>query len=149
MTHCTRCGKDNPAEIHTCTPLAMTLADALEKDKWHVSGVTLQEAADELRRLHAENEAAHAVGIRQERELMECEARIARSGVELQRAVLAEREACARVCDERAMKNEHACEGLDDEDATSLRSAAWQMSLCAAAIRARGAAPQQPEGDKP
>lgn len=30
MTHCPRCGKTNPAEIHTCTPpLALQLAD------WH------------------------------------------------------------------------------------------------------------------
>lgn len=45
-------------------------------------------------------------------------------------------EEAAKVCDERAMKNERACDGLDDEDATSLRSAAWQMSVCAASIRA-------------
>ena len=45
-------------------------------------------------------------------------------------------EEAAKVCDERAMKNERACDGLDDEDATSLRSAAWQMSVCAADIRA-------------
>ena len=45
-------------------------------------------------------------------------------------------EEAAKVCDERAMKNERACDGLDDEDATSLRSAAWQMSICAADIRA-------------
>lgn len=55
MTQCPRCGKDNPADIHTCTPLALRLADALEKDKWHVLAVTLQEAAEELRRLHSEN----------------------------------------------------------------------------------------------
>jgi hypothetical protein len=32
---------------------ALGLADALEVDKWHISGVTAQSAADELRRLHA------------------------------------------------------------------------------------------------
>ena len=32
--------------------LALQLADALEVDKWHISGVTAQSAADELRRLH-------------------------------------------------------------------------------------------------
>jgi len=35
---------------------ALQLADALEMDKWHISGVTAQSAAEELRRLHAENE---------------------------------------------------------------------------------------------
>jgi len=36
-------------------PEALRLADALEVDKWHISGVTAQSAADELRRLHAEH----------------------------------------------------------------------------------------------
>jgi hypothetical protein len=31
---------------------ALRLADALEVDKWHISGVTAQSAAEELRRLH-------------------------------------------------------------------------------------------------
>lgn len=44
-------------------------------------------------------------------------------------------EEAAKVCDERAMRNELATEGADDDDATSLRSAAWQMSVCAADIR--------------
>lgn len=54
---CPRCGKTGlqPDSIHTCTPRALVLADALEKDKWHVLAVTLQEAAEELRRLHSEN----------------------------------------------------------------------------------------------
>ena len=34
-------------------PEALRLADALEVDKWHISAVTAQSAADELRRLHA------------------------------------------------------------------------------------------------
>ena len=37
-------------------PEALRLADALENDRWHISGVTAQRAADELRRLHAEVE---------------------------------------------------------------------------------------------
>jgi cell division protein FtsB len=51
---CDRCGKDNPAPVHTCTaPTAIYLAEVLEQfptphDK---------QAAAELRRLHAENEA--------------------------------------------------------------------------------------------
>lgn len=44
-------------------------------------------------------------------------------------------EEAAKVCDERAMRNELAAEGADDDDAPSLRSAAWQMSVCAADIR--------------
>lgn len=62
---CWRCGKENPAEIHTCTPpLALILAEALDfKYADNGAGYTtewtqgLQQAAAELRRLHAENEA--------------------------------------------------------------------------------------------
>lgn len=58
MTICTRCGEQNPAEIHTCTPpLALRLADAYEATG--LRGHT--EAAAELRRLHAENEKLLAV----------------------------------------------------------------------------------------
>lgn len=59
-------------------------------------------------------------------------ARIARSGLEQQRAVLAERDACANVCDARYMGDNNR------EDMEARR--------CAEAIRARGAAPQQ-EGE--
>ena len=52
----------------------------------------------------------------------------------------AEREACARVCDAKALKNEQACDGADADETISLRSAAWQISVCAAAIRARSKA---------
>jgi hypothetical protein len=51
---CDRCGKDNPAEVHTCFPLALKLATEL------MAGDVLQAAspaAAELRRLHADNEA--------------------------------------------------------------------------------------------
>ncbi len=51
----------------------------------------------------------------------------------------AEREQCAKVCDDRAMANENAANKCDDkDDISSLRSAAWQMTVCAKAIRARG-----------
>ena len=53
---CQRCGKENPAEIHTCTPLALMLADQLVERRWDYD-VTLNDAAAELRRLYAENEA--------------------------------------------------------------------------------------------
>lgn len=36
-------------------PEALRLADELERDKWHVPAVVMQAAADELRRLYAEN----------------------------------------------------------------------------------------------
>lgn len=50
-----------------------------------------------------------------------------------------EREECAKVCDDRAMANENAAnECYDKDDISSLRSAAWQMTVCAEAIRARG-----------
>ena len=56
MTHCPRCGKENPAEIHTCTPLALKLADALENGTY-LLWVERDATAAELRRLHEENEA--------------------------------------------------------------------------------------------
>ena len=50
------------------------------------------------------------------------------------------RERAAKVCDGRAMKNEEAANFANDagehDEVTSLRSAAWQMSVCGAAIRA-------------
>ena len=50
MTHCPRCGKDNPAEIHTCTPpRALVLADALDNPP---GAPLFIDAADELRRQH-------------------------------------------------------------------------------------------------
>ena len=60
MTHCPRCGKNNPAEIHTCSlSTALALAHVLESDN-----IDANEYADdlnrELRRLHAENEGLRA-----------------------------------------------------------------------------------------
>lgn len=129
-TPCARCGKQNPAEIHTCTPLALRLADAL------LEPVVLDKhailAAAELRRLHAELEREKASRQAAQIENEDLKARIARSGAELQRAVLAEREVCANVCDARYMGDNNR------EDMEARR--------CAAAIRDRGAAPQQ-EGE--
>lgn len=69
---------------------------------------------------------------------------IARADVELQRAVIAEREACAKVCDDKAMhcetKAQEAIEAGERDEVSAIRSTAWQISACAAAIRARGAA---------
>ena len=55
---CARCGKENPAEIHTCTPLALTLADELDQTwwRWKENPTTELKAGAELRRLHTENE---------------------------------------------------------------------------------------------
>jgi hypothetical protein len=61
----------------TNQPDALRVADALEVDKWHVAGVTLQTAADLLREQHAEIERLRA-------------------------EVLAEREACARIVEPSA-----------------------------------------------
>ena len=48
-------------------------------------------------------------------------------------------EEAAKVCDERAMKNENAAQDCsrngEQDEVSSLRSAAWQMSVCADAIR--------------
>jgi hypothetical protein len=58
---CIRCGKPfrSVDDIHTCSlPKALALADILEKMPL---GECDHEAADELRRLHAENEQLKAV----------------------------------------------------------------------------------------
>ena len=65
MTHCPRCGKDNPAEIHTCTPLGLVLAEYLD-----LPHIGQHKSAAELRRLHAENEAKDAL-LRQALECLE------------------------------------------------------------------------------
>ena len=59
------------------------------------------------------------------------------------RAVAAkEREACAMVCDDRVMRCEkEAQEAIingEHDEVSSIRSTAWQISVCAAMIRARG-----------
>ena len=51
---CHRCGKENPAEVHTCSFLALLLADELYR---HGSTNTPNTVADELVRLHNEIEA--------------------------------------------------------------------------------------------
>jgi len=69
---------------------------------------------------------------------------IASADVDVQRAVIAEREACAKVCDDKAMRCEtraqEAIEAGEHDEVSAIRSTAWQISVCAAAIRARGAA---------
>ena len=69
---------------------------------------------------------------------------IARADDEVQRALIAEREACAKVCDDKAMRCEtraqEAIEAGEHDEVSAIRSTAWQISVCAAAIRARGAA---------
>jgi hypothetical protein len=54
----------------------------------------------------------------------------------------AEREQCAKVCDEQAMRNEKAVqdciEAGEQDEVSALRSTAWKISVCAAAIRSRG-----------
>jgi hypothetical protein len=56
---CARCGKDNPAEVHTCTPLALKLAEKLDAEVKRTVSLDIlhNDAAIELQRLHAENEA--------------------------------------------------------------------------------------------
>ena len=53
-----------------------------------------------------------------------------------------EREACAKVCDDKAMyceeKAQEAIEAGEHDEVNAIRSTAWQISVCAAAIRARG-----------
>ena len=53
----------------------------------------------------------------------------------------AEREECAKVCDDKAMhcetKAQEAIEAGERDEVSAIRSTAWQISVCAAAIRAR------------
>jgi hypothetical protein len=59
---CKRCGKENvdPVYPHTCTPLALVLAEKIERANAGVYSQALYEeytaSARELRRLHFENE---------------------------------------------------------------------------------------------
>ena len=53
-------------------------------------------------------------------------------------AVAAEREACARVCDDEALRCEAAVQRAEPDEVSAIRSTAWKISVCAAAIRARG-----------
>jgi hypothetical protein len=60
---CVRCGKENvdPMYPHTCTPLALVLAEKIERANAGVYSQAFYEeytaSARELRRLHHENEA--------------------------------------------------------------------------------------------
>jgi hypothetical protein len=54
---CHRCGKENPAEVHTCSFLALLLADELYR---HGATKTPRTVADELVRMHNEIEALRA-----------------------------------------------------------------------------------------
>jgi hypothetical protein len=57
-------------------------------------------------------------------------------------AVAAEREACAKVCDDQAARCEAAAQSAiedgEHDEVSAIRSTAWKLSVCAAAIRARG-----------
>ena len=59
-----------------------------------------------------------------------------------EKMVAAEREACAKVCDDKAMhcetKAQEAIEAGEHDEVSAIRSTAWQISVCAAAMRARG-----------
>ena len=53
-----------------------------------------------------------------------------------------EREACAKLCEDKAMrletKAQEAIEAGEHGEVNAIRSTAWQISVCAAEIRARG-----------
>jgi hypothetical protein len=50
----------------------------------------------------------------------------------------AEREACAKVCDDEALRCEAAVQRAEPDEVSAIRLTAWKISVCAAAIRARG-----------
>lgn len=60
----------------------------------------------------------------------------------------AEREACAKVCSDRAMRCEleaiQAIENGECDEASAIRSTAWQISVCADAIRKRSKTQSMP-----
>lgn len=60
----------------------------------------------------------------------------------------AEREACAKVCSDRAMRCEleaiQAIENGEDDESSAIRSTAWQISVCADAIRKRSETQSMP-----
>ena len=49
---CDRCGKDNPADLHTCTPIAMRYVDELRR---HGTVIDHVGCAAEIVRLYEEN----------------------------------------------------------------------------------------------
>lgn len=53
-----------------------------------------------------------------------------------------ENEACAKVCDDKSMhcetKAQEAIEAGEHDEVSAIRSTAWQISICAEAIRSRG-----------
>lgn len=60
----------------------------------------------------------------------------------IEEAQAAEREACAQVCQERAEKCEREAQiagaAHEHDEAVSLRATAWQITVCAKRILARG-----------
>ena len=74
MTECPRCGKQDPAEIHTCTPTPLwRLIEDLELNHEYCPKDVILQAAAELRRLHAEVEEQcrlNAMGQEREARLM-------------------------------------------------------------------------------
>lgn len=130
-------------------PESLRIADECEQSakEWLQEVETRKQAAVELRRLHAENEALKKVAEaeRESRQAAQIEnealkARIARADVELQRAVIAEREACAKVCDSEAARALANWRGDVPSNQPFWNGAENLVSGCAAAIRARGAA---------
>jgi len=88
---CPDCGKQlYPDSAHTCTPLALKLADWLERS-WKFYDEQHMKAAAELRRLQAENEALRAEIEADERNLCQLTDELAASRREVD-ALKAERD---------------------------------------------------------
>ena len=71
---------------------ALRLADALERDKWHVPAVVMQAAADELRRLHqfAEDQIGRATAAEAALQMTKATHALKIAAVEAQRDALLE-----------------------------------------------------------
>lgn len=69
------------------------------------------------------------------------------------RGVTDERDACAKVCDDKAMrcetKAQEAIEAGENDEVSAIRSTAWQISVCGAAIRARATTTTAPPPAEP
>jgi len=111
--------------------------------KWGLNQARADQQAeiDALReQLAAANEQIRCAYATADRDAGEMHAVLDREASALAKAREEERERCAKVCDDRASRNESAAqraiENDEREEVPYLRAAAWQMSVCANDIRA-------------
>lgn len=123
-------------------PEALRVADALEVDKWHVAGVTLQTAAELLREQHAEIKRLRAEREEDQGVIAVWRGRTQRAEAEIERLREALRSiagnGCCDRCQEAALVARSALKKGEDSVLAHLGRADLTADQCAAAIRARG-----------